>query len=308
MILILPVTLYPIIRRHPQLAMKSHYLLGLVSQASLLFHTWMYRSDCFWYLLASVALWIVSSLAALAMSLARCWRRPRPSVVISPFHAILRIDIIIPSRWKVEAGQYVYVWLPHAGLRTAGQLSLFYVTSWDDTPGDDDTVSLAPEHLPGQYERSARGSTSWSLASTLDEAESLEHDGEPLQSTKEGVERSAKGGPLCEGKMVTVNRGQRTLHVLARPQSSRLLAALYHAKNLHNIQHPALVLGPYGKPPDLSRFGTVLLIVEDIGITRVFSLIQALVQASEQHRAMVRKLVIVWQMDDLGTWLSINVV
>jgi hypothetical protein len=61
------------------------------------------------------------------------------------------------------------------------------------------------------------------------------------------------------------------------------------------------VLGPYGRPPDLAPFGIVLLIVEDIGIARVFSLIQTLVLASEQHRAMVRKLIVVWQMEDLGT-------
>ncbi|KAF9890690.1 hypothetical protein FE257_005556 [Aspergillus nanangensis] len=238
----------------------------------------MSRSKCFWYLLASVALWILSSVAALVMSLARCWRRSGPSVVISPFHKLLSIDVSIPSRWKVEAGQYVYIWLPHAGLRTAGQLSLFYVTSWDDTPGDDDTKA------------SARGSTSWSLASTLVEAEIVEHDGEPPQSNKERKEQ----------------RSQRTLHILARPQSSILVAALYQAKSLHNVQHTALVLGPYGKPPDLGRFGIVLLIVEDIGITRVFSLIQTLVRASEQHRAIVRKLVIVWQMKDLDNRRWVN--
>ena len=71
-----------------------------------------------------------------------------------------------------------------------------------------------------------------------------------------------------------------------------------------NVRQTALVLGPYGRPPDLIRFGVVLLVVEDIGIARVFSLIQELVLASEQHRAMVRKLIVVWQMEDLGTWLS----
>ena len=95
--------------------------------------------------------------------------------------------------------------------------------------------------------------------------------------------------------------GHRTLRVLARPQSSALAAALYNAEHLHSVRHSALVLGPYGRPPDLARFGVVLLIVEDIGIARVFSLIQTLVLASEQHRAMVRKLIVVWQMEDLGT-------
>jgi hypothetical protein len=87
--------------------------------------------------------------------------------------------------------------------------------------------------------------------------------------------------------------GHRTLRVLARPQSSALAVALYNAKHLHNIPHSALVLGPYGRPLDLAPFGIVLLIVEDIRIARVFSLIQTLVLASEQHRGMVRKLIMV---------------
>jgi hypothetical protein len=45
----------------------------------------------------------------------------------------------------------------------------------------------------------------------------------------------------------------------------------------HRVRHSALVLGPYGRQPDLAHFGIVLLIVEDIGIARVFSLIQTLV-------------------------------
>jgi hypothetical protein len=85
------------------------------------------------------------------------------------------------------------------------------------------------------------------------------------------------------------------------PAASALATALYNAEHLRNIRHSALVLGPYGRPPDLAPFGIVLLIVEDIGIARVFSLIQTLVQASERHRAMVWKLIVVWQMEDLGT-------
>ncbi|KAL2838682.1 hypothetical protein BJX68DRAFT_272499 [Aspergillus pseudodeflectus] len=88
----------------------------------------------------------------------------------------------------------------------------------------------------------------------------------------------------------------------------RAIAALGDGQPVQAIrQHPVPVLRstqcaraePYGRPPDLARFGIVLLIVVDIGIARVFSLIQTLVLASEQHRAMVRKFIVVWQMEDL---------
>jgi hypothetical protein len=35
------------------------------------------------------------------------------------------MDITVPSGWKVEPGQYVYLLLPQAGLRVASQLPLF---------------------------------------------------------------------------------------------------------------------------------------------------------------------------------------
>ena len=95
--------------------------------------------------------------------------------------------------------------------------------------------------------------------------------------------------------------GYRTLRVLACPQLLALVAALYNAEHLHSGRYSALVLGPYGRPLDLARFGIVLLIVEDVGIARVFALIQTLVLASKQHRAIVRKLIVVWQIEDLGT-------
>jgi hypothetical protein len=77
------------------------------------------------------------------------------------------------------------------------------------------------------------------------------------------------------------------LHVLARPQSLALVAALYVAKHQHSIPHSALVLRLFKRLLDLARFGIILLIVEDIRIAWVFMLIQTLVLASEQHHAMV---------------------
>jgi hypothetical protein len=93
---------------------------------------------------------------------------------------------------------------------------------------------------------------------------------------------------------------QRTLYILVRPQSTTLYDRLYKGESLHGRQPSALVLGPYGQLVDFTAFGTVLFIVEDIAIVRVLPFIRMLVLASEQRRAMVRKLRIVWQMDDFS--------
>ncbi|KAL2838677.1 hypothetical protein BJX68DRAFT_210806 [Aspergillus pseudodeflectus] len=307
MILILPVTLHAVVRRYPQLAMKCHYLLAVTGLASTSYHVWMRHSKCLWGLVAAAALWIFLTLASLTVPLRRRWGHSWPSVVISRHHELLSIDITVPSGWRVEPGQYVYLWLPQAGLRLASQLPLFYVSSWEATP----TSKLA--HLSGQHAQIYVSEQSASQEDTLRAAETLMPDNTSLRSAEQGGEWRQAGAKryaavhltsqrqISRGRTSSDTAGRRTLRVLARPQSSALVAALYNAEHRHIVPHRALVLGPYGRAPDLARFGIVLLIVEDIGIARVFSLIQTLVLASEQHRAMVRKLIVVWQMEDLGT-------
>lgn len=69
--------------------------------------------------------------------------------------------------------------------------------------------------------------------------------------------------------------GHRTLHVLSQPPSSAQAAAFYYAGTspLHST-HRARA-GPCGRPPDLVRFGIMLVIIDDIGIRRVFWPFQA---------------------------------
>ncbi|KAJ1713245.1 hypothetical protein NYO67_4614 [Aspergillus flavus] len=154
----------------------------------------------------------------------------------------------------------------------------------------DDTLSEAETLVPDLPSQHAQIDASAHPIShdTLSEAETLVPDDASLRSAKQG-EEWRQTGPVAERDAAVrttsqrhglrrrtawnTTRGHRTLRVLARPQSSALAAALYNAEHLHNVRHSALVLGPYGRPPDLAPFGIVLLIIEDIGIARVFSLI-----------------------------------
>ncbi|CEL07072.1 hypothetical protein ASPCAL10237 [Aspergillus calidoustus] len=175
-------------------------------------------------------------------------------------------------------------------------------------------------HLSGQRAQIHASEQSASQEDTLSEPETLVPDDASLRSAEHGGEWRQAGTAagrdavwhttsqrhISRGRTSLNTAGHRTLRVLAHPQSSALVAALYNAEHRHSVRHSALVLGPYGRPPVLARFGIVLLIVEDIGIARVFSLIQTLVLASEQHRAMVRKLIVVWQMEDLDNRRWVN--
>ncbi|KAI2929027.1 hypothetical protein CBS147321_10902 [Aspergillus niger] len=220
--------------------MRIHYLLAVTAMVALAYHTWDQGSDSRWQVVGAGALWIVLSAVAVshAVFVQQRWSAGRPAVTIRPFHDLLRMDITVSPHWHIRPGQYVYLWLPHAGFRSCFQLQPFYVAYWDDAPGP------------------------------------------------------------------------RILYVLTRPRASSLSTRLYLREWLHRRRQPALLLGPYGRSIDFSPFGTIVFIVEDIGMLRVLPYIRMLVQASEERRAMVRKLKIVWQMQDfdhqcwLGDWMQ----
>ncbi|KAL3251111.1 hypothetical protein ABHI18_010817, partial [Aspergillus niger] len=73
---------------------------------------------------------------------------------------------------------------------------------------------------------------------------------------------------------------------------SRLSTRLYLREWLHQRRQPALLLGPYGRSIDFSPFGTIVFIVEDIGMLRVLPYIRMLVQgerAAAGHDTLRRK-------------------
>ncbi|KAJ5993431.1 hypothetical protein N7451_009155 [Penicillium sp. IBT 35674x] len=91
--------------------------------------------------------------------------------------------------------------------------------------------------------------------------------------------------------------GDLKVRMMARPQRG-IICDLYHiTKGSQNPQSVKL-LGPYGRPLNLSRFGTIVFILEDIGLFRALSYIKMLVEASHKREVMVRRLDIIWQRDE----------
>ncbi|CAG8359722.1 unnamed protein product [Penicillium salamii] len=107
----------------------------------------------------------------------------------------------------------------------------------------------------------------------------------------------------------------RTLHLVVRPQSG-LTRRLYESLRRRHLKHidgdgknypgkahqitkqPVIVFGPYGHTHNLDSFGTILFVVEDIGFYRTLSYIGMLVQASRDRRAMIRKVEVLWEVED----------
>ena len=87
------------------------------------------------------------------------------------------------------------------------------------------------------------------------------------------------------------------LRLVIRPRRGQGLARKPFRDRLNTpIEKPVIILGPYGQSDNFCQCGTILFIVEDIGFFRILPYIEMLVQASLDRRAMVRKLVVLWQV------------
>jgi hypothetical protein len=113
-------------------------------------------------------------------------------------------------------------------------------------------------------------------------------------------ESSIKGRD-SSGKVQTV----RTLHLVTRPRpglTARLAQDIYFAQNelkppQSSISFPVHVLGSFGRPDRFDEYGTVLFVVEDIGLFRALSYIRQLVLGSRERKNKIRKLEVLWQVD-----------
>jgi hypothetical protein len=91
----------------------------------------------------------------------------------------------------------------------------------------------------------------------------------------------------------------RTLHLVTRPRPG--LTARIAQDTLNSgqstINFPVHVLGPFGRPDRFDEYGTVLFVVEDIGLFRTLSYIRQLVLGSRERKNKIRKLEVLWQVD-----------
>ncbi|KAJ5309331.1 serine-proline rich protein, partial [Penicillium atrosanguineum] len=134
-LLIPPLTHSALLGRHPQLALKGHYVLIIVALAALGYHLINRATVYRWVFLGGLCLWSSLSGAACIHTLwsHRSWWGTSSEAVATSDGQILWLDIAMPPRWKSQAGQYVQLWMPRSGLALYSQLPLFYVASHEET-------------------------------------------------------------------------------------------------------------------------------------------------------------------------------
>ncbi|KAJ9480136.1 hypothetical protein VN97_g13151 [Penicillium thymicola] len=88
----------------------------------------------------------------------------------------------------------------------------------------------------------------------------------------------------------------RMLRIVTRPRPGvtvRIAQAADHA-TFSTIHFPVCVLGPYGHSPSLGQYGTVVFVLEDVGLFRALPFIRHLVQESRSRKNTVRRLEVLW--------------
>ena len=93
--------------------------------------------------------------------------------------------------------------------------------------------------------------------------------------------------------------GSNVLRVVTRPSSSltKMLAQRIVQAGLPSLKLPAFLFGPYGHAHRLGQSGTVIFVLEDIGLFRALPFIRDLVEKSRERTNMVRRLEVLWQTE-----------
>lgn len=192
----------------------------------------------FWILFGGVSGWAIlcGVLWAQKMWAVGSWRFVGLRAKVNASSHLLWLEISVPSRWTIQAGQHVQLWMPRSGYRSFFHLPLFYVASLEES----------------------------------------------------------------QDQKVRDTNSHRTVYILARHRKG-LTKRLIRAATTFESNFPVHVFGPFGHPPHLGKYGTILFVVEDIGLLRILPFLQQLVQDSRRRRTVVRKLEILWKVD----WSSI---
>lgn len=92
-------------------------------------------------------------------------------------------------------------------------------------------------------------------------------------------------------------RTTRVIRIVTKPRLGMTKRIARAADRAHEIHFPICVLGPYGHSPPLGQYGTVIFVLEGIGLFRALPFIRHLVQESRSRRNIVRRLEVLWQVE-----------
>ncbi len=212
------------------------------------------------YLKAVIALWVAERLMRLISLLYRNVGRTATTADVEdlPGDAI-RITLRLARPLRFTPGQHVYLTIPSIGLWTSHPFSIAWFSShpYPSTHYQDlETANVA--HI-----------TSEKCASTS------------LPTSQDTISFPTSQNTIS---LLLRRRSGFTTHLAHRP-----ISALKSRLAL-----PAFLEGPYGHPPPLSSYGTILLFAGGIGITAYLTPLRHMVDNYAPSTTAVRRVTLVW--------------
>lgn len=112
--------------------LRGHQATAALSACGLSMHLWRKTRFCTYSLLAAGGVLGCSTALDLLPALFRNYSfyRGFPRAQVKACGRGIKIDIVLPHRIDVKAGQYINIWLPRASFRSIFQSHPFMVTSW----------------------------------------------------------------------------------------------------------------------------------------------------------------------------------
>lgn len=156
------------------------------------------------------------------------YRQPFPKAKVIRRHDIVEILITLPRPWRIQPGQYVYLWAPAVSFGALVQMHPFSVAWWQSGPdGNATSISLLVKPQRGFTEKLVR----------------------------------------CAGNDTWMRVG---------------------------------LDGPYGGAAGIRDFGSVTMFATGIGIAQQIPFIKHLLQTQHDGRGSIRRMSLVWQLDQEG--------
>ena len=150
---------------------KSHYLLAVLTAYSLWFHIKTGLGFLRIYLATAIVVFVVTTLARCVRLVIRNWRwhRPFSAATVVRVQDIIRIKIEVTRPWKIQAGQYIYLWLPGTSFWSIFQCHPFMIAWWDHNPdGKGSNIYLLVEPKAGFTQKLMRHQSGTSLIAWVD--------------------------------------------------------------------------------------------------------------------------------------------
>ncbi|KAK8038371.1 cell surface metalloreductase [Apiospora phragmitis] len=157
--LLVCLSISPFRRRFYEVFIRTHQILALALVLGLWQHLGSFSA--FRWLLIYIYCGVFFGLHLLQAGLVLyrnvVWGKPLPRAVITQHNGAIRIQLRVSRSVKVDAGQYIGLWIPAVSLGSLFQVHPFMVTSWAEI--EQDSLELFVQPRRGITSKLLRGAT-----------------------------------------------------------------------------------------------------------------------------------------------------